>query len=141
MSKKYIASIVGTQDVCGEKNEIQLFVPCDYKIEKDFKYISYEEFENNNPKIKILSTLKIFNDGLVSLTKVGKKLSKLTLEKNKRHQCFYSTEFGDLIIGVYTTNVSNNLSELGGNLNLSYSLDSNSELLSNNTVSITVKEV
>lgn len=141
MSKKYVASIIGKQEVCGQKDEIQLLVPCEYKVEKDFKYILYEEFKDNDPKSKVLSTLKIFNDGLVVLTRTGKKNSKLTLEKNKRHQCLYDTEVGSLMIGVYTKDISYSLSENGGIINLSYSLDSYSELLSNNTVNITVKEV
>lgn len=141
MSKKYVASIIGKQKVLDQKDEIQLFVPCIYKIEKDCKYISYEEFENNDPKSKIISTLKVFNNGLVILTRDGKKNSKLTLEKNKRHQCLYPTEFGNLIIGINTYEILNNLTEFGGSINLSYSLDANSELLSNNNVDITVKEV
>lgn len=141
MSKKHIASIIGKQEVYDQKDEIHLCVPCVYKIEKDFKYIYYEEYENNNPKSKSSSTLQIFNSGLVILTRCGINNFKLTLEKNKRHQCLYETEFGNLIIGVYTNDISNNLSELGGNINLSYSLDVNSKLLSNNTVNITVKGV
>ena len=61
-------------------------------------------------------------------------------EGRKRHQCHYSTMFGDLMVGVFTDTVKSELNEKGGRLYVSYSLDFNAGLVSKNEIIINVKE-
>ena len=66
--------------------------------------------------------------------------SRLMLEKGKRHQCLYQTIAGDLMIGVFTKTMKNTLNEKGGTLEVSYTLDFNTDLVSENRFIITVEE-
>ena len=66
--------------------------------------------------------------------------SQLMLQKGVRHQCIYETVAGDLNIGVFTKTLKNNLTERGGSLEVSYTLDFNTDLVSENRFFITIEE-
>lgn len=77
---------------------------------------------------------------MVTITRKGAMSSQLMLEKGKRHQCLYQTPAGDLMIGVFTKTMNNSLSKKGGTLEVSYTLDFNNDLVSENKFKITVEE-
>ena len=77
---------------------------------------------------------------MVTVIRNGPANSRLTLEKGRRHQCHYSTMFGDLMVGVYTSTIENNLHDHGGTLQVSYTLDFNAGLVSENDIFIKVTE-
>ena len=139
IKEDYIISIVGRQSIEGESEEMELLTVGSYEIKGDTKYISYLEFDNNSPKSKIVSVLKIENDNCVTMTKSGLRQSKLIMEKGVRHQCHYDTEFGSMMIGVFADTVDSNLDENGGQIYLRYSLDINSDLSSMNEITIDIK--
>lgn len=77
----------------------------------------------------------------VTMTRGGNYNSELVIEQDKRHNCFYSTPFGDFMMGIYAKRVDSKMNENGGTLNLEYTLDFNSDLASKNKLNITVKEI
>ena len=61
------------------------------------------------------------------------------LEKGKRHLCHYDTGFGSLMVGVFAQSIHSDLTDSGGTLDVSYSLDINSGLNSMNSIFVDVK--
>ena len=55
--------------------------------------------------------------------------------------CHYRTQFGDILLGVYCNEVNNELSDSGGKISMSYTLDVNASVLSENKVTIKIREV
>ncbi len=69
------------------------------------------------------------------------KITELMMESQKKHHCFYGTEYGDLMLGIYTKQIVNRMTDDGGQLYLKYTLDVNSALLTENEVYMEVKPV
>ncbi|MBO5908909.1 MAG: DUF1934 family protein, partial [Clostridia bacterium] len=54
--------------------------------------------------------------------------------------CLYNTPQGDFVIGIYGETLNTQLSDNGGSIYMSYTIDVNSGLLSKNIMEIKVKE-
>ena len=139
MDNNYLISIVGTQEVDGERDTVEVMTQGDLITKNGTTYISYREYNNDDPNIYSHNLIKIESDEKVTIIRKGETESRLILEKGKRHQCFYKTVAGSLLIGIFTDRVNIDLSEKGGSLALSYSIDFNIDLVSNNEFKITLK--
>ena len=137
--KKYLISIVGEQILDGESDKIEVLTTGNYLMKKDHCYIGYKEYEENNPNDYSDNLIKVEND-IVTISRKGSTKSQLMLEKGKRHQCVYQTPMGDLMIGVYTKSMKSTLTEKGGTLEVSYTLDFNTDLVSENKFKVTIEE-
>ncbi|MBQ8303865.1 MAG: DUF1934 domain-containing protein [Clostridia bacterium] len=89
----------------------------------------------------VKTSLQVLNDSLVILNRSGSVDGRLVVENHKRNSCIYSVPEGTLSIGIYGKSVESDMTENGGRLFLSYTIDAQSNLISENTVEITVKEV
>ncbi len=103
--------------------------------EKGF-IITYEE---TNDELSGCTT-KLYVDGneRISMTRTGSFNTDLIIEKERRHTCFYSTPYGELIMGVYGKSIVSDMGENGGTLKFRYTLDFNSTPASENELEITV---
>ncbi len=137
--KKYLISIIGEQILDGESDKVEVLTTGNYMMKKDHCYIGYKEYEENNPNYYSDNLIKVEND-IVTISRKGSTKSQLMLEKGKRHQCIYQTPMGDLMIGVYTKSMKNTLTEKGGTLEVSYTLDFNTDLVSENSFKVTIEE-
>lgn len=73
------------------------------------------------------------------MTRFGKVPSQLVIEKGVRHICHYETGFGSVSLGVAADVIELDLTDAGGQLQFSYTLDSGGEnFISRNLVDITV---
>jgi uncharacterized beta-barrel protein YwiB (DUF1934 family) len=63
-----------------------------------------------------------------------------TLDMDKKHLCVVTTPFGELNLGVQTHAIKNNLTENGGELYLKYTLDANSNFISDNEVKLEISQ-
>ena len=87
------------------------------------------------------TTVKLSSDArMVVMTRFGKVPSQLVIEKGVRHICHYETGFGSVSLGVAADEIAPELSEAGGRLRFSYTLDSGGEnFISRNLVDIRVE--
>ena len=138
-NNKYIISVTGIQEVDGEKDKIEVIVTGDYVEKNGHRYIKYKEYDAEDPNI-VLDTVVKVEDGKVSIIRMGDRPSRLILQQGVRHQCHYNTVMGDLMMGVYTSAIEDNLTDNGGDLVARYQLDFFSDLVSDNEFHINVKE-
>ena len=66
--------------------------------------------------------------------------STLIIEPGRRHVCHYDSGYGVLSLGVAADEILNGLTEQGGEVEFSYTLDTGSTQISYNKVKITVQE-
>lgn len=138
-NNKYIISVTGVQEVDGEKDKIEVIVTGDYVIKNGHTYIKYKEYDTEDPT-NVLDTVVKVEEDKVSIIRMGERPSRLILQQGVRHQCHYNTVMGDLMMGVYTSAIENNLTEKGGDLTARYQLDFFADLVSDNEFHINVKE-
>ena len=139
--KEFLITIVGTQrDEDGESDEVELFTTGNFYRAANSWCVAYDEseatgFEGNRTIVEV-------EDGLrrVTMTRLGNTSSQLIIERGMRHQCTYDTGYGSIIIGVSGDYIHSTLTEEGGELGFGYSLDVNTSLASENTVTITVRQ-
>ncbi len=106
------------------------------------KYIVYKEYTGEILNDCVVNTLKIEgNDDCAVLIKNNSKQTRMIFEKNRRHYCPYSTDLGAITFGVFTNDISFSGNEASGNLNLRYTLDMNSSLISSNELNIKFRKV
>lgn len=140
MMKDVIINIKGTQGIDGQTDTIDFTTDGRFG-EKDGSFlISYDESEILGMK-NVKTCLYIKLDNSVILQRSGSLESRLVVEEGIRSTCFYSTPHGDLLIGIFGETVSHDLKKNGGNILMKYTVDSNLNLISRNTVNITVREV
>ena len=140
MQKEYIISVTGIQTVDSEKDKIEVITTGEYILKNGHRYIKYKEYDNENPNFSQDAVVKVESDDKVSIIRMGERPSRLILENGVRHQCHYHTIMGDIMMGVYTSKIDNQLTDNGGSLSVRYQLDFFSDHVSDNEIIITVKE-
>ena len=128
-----ITSLVKTDE--GE-DKIELFTAGKCSI-KNGKYIlSYDESGGigyEDCKVRITA-----DDKNVIIERTGPAATTFTIEKNVKHHCVYGTQFGEFTMGINTYDIKNTLSKTGGRLWFKYSIDINSDFVSENEMEILV---
>ena len=138
MKKNVCITIKSTQKVDEEKDTTELFTfGAMEQFDGGFR-LHYDESEATGFEGSSV-TLEV-SDNMVTMTRSGKVISSLFIEKGKKHHCHYGTEFGDFMIGVCTDEIKNELKSTGGDVYLRYTLDINSSYMSENEMHINVKE-
>lgn len=138
--KEVLIKITGTQGLDGDTDSVELTTVGKLGIKEGQFWLTYDESEMLGVK-GIKTSLMVKDDNTVILKRSGGYTSRLVVEEGVRNSCFYSTPHGDLVIGIFGESVSHNLTDEGGTLNMSYTIDSNLQLISRNTVEISVKGV
>ena len=108
-------------------------------VKNDHFYIGYREYDEDSPHRFFNNLIKVENH-MVTISRKGPQRSRLMLERGRRHQCIYGTPAGPLSIGVFTKTLKSTLGEQGGTLEVSYTLDFNTDLVSENRFFITVEK-
>lgn len=140
MEENYLISIKGRQNVDGQVGEVELTTLGSYVKRGPYRFIVYKEYMSGNDTSQKTSILKIEGNSCLTLMRRGGDSTRLILENGKRHLCQYDTDYGNLMIGIFTSHLDTTLDDAGGKLDVSYTLDINSSLSSTNELSITVKE-
>ena len=125
----------------GEKFECELTTSGSYELTENGCKISYTETDDE--LTNCVTELDVEGSQKISMTRTGKYNTEMIIEKDRRHTCYYSTPFGELIMGVYALGIENGISETGGTLKFSYPIAFNNAQASENelTVAVTPKEV
>ena len=138
--KEYLLTIIGRQPDEEESDEVELFTTGNFYRTDHSWCIAYDEseatgFEGNRTVLELEDDLR-----RVTMNRLGNTASQLIIERGVRHQCNYNTGYGSMIIGVSGDFIHSTLTEQGGELSFGYSLDVNTSLVSENTVTVTVRQ-
>lgn len=137
--KDVIIKIKGTQGADGFDDEvIELTTVGTLEKNGDEIFLCYDESEMLGAE-NLKTRLSVRGNDSVIMERSGVMSSRLVIERGVRNNCFYSTPHGDLVIGIFGESIKNSLTESGGMLTMSYTLDQNLQPISRNTVEITVK--
>ena len=139
MEEKYLITIKGTMEQDGKSDTVELMTRGSLVHKDGAYYIIYKETEATG-YAGCTTTVKVAEDARkVSMLRFGKVPSQLIIEKGTRHLCHYETGYGAISLGVAADVIEHQLSDEGGKLKFSYTLDSGAEsFISRNLVDITV---
>lgn len=141
VKENYLVSITGKQITGnGNKTSINVVTPASYVTRGNSRYIIYKEYSAENTKEYKKAVIKVSDDNVITIIKGGPSQTRLILEENKRHSCYYYTDVGSLILGIYTSQVKSKISDRGCFIKAKYFLDLNSVVTSSNEIEIKVKE-
>ena len=140
MNQDVLVAIAGLQYEIDAEETVEVISPGKYRKIEQTHYISYEETmaadeENEGGVSKNL--LKGSPD-LVELSKKGYSNVNMVFETGKKTVTYYNTPFGNLLIGIYTTNIQITEKEEGLLVAIRYSLEMNYEHISDCTITIKV---
>lgn len=137
--RKYQITLMDSHTVDGEteQNSSTLFGKLGYHAGKYI--IEYDEQDGDFSGCK--TRVHVTEPDCVTVCRTGVTTTELTMEKNVRHVCQYDTPYGTMMLGIYATDVHSDMSTFGGTLSLSYEIDGNGELISQNQLQIIVKEI
>ena len=141
MIKDVIISIKTEQTVGDSTDTIEFTTDGRFGIKDGSYFISYEESKLLEVDGDVKTTLYIKSDDSIVMQRNGAYSSRMVIQKGVRNNCFYVTPMGELSLGIFGEKVKTNFSENGGNINMNYTIDTNLQLLSRNSVNISVKEV
>ena len=74
----------------------------------------------------------------ISMVRSGRYNTEMIIELDRRHSCYYSTPYGEMLMGIYCKFIENNIGESGGTLSFAYAIDFNNVPASENELLITV---
>lgn len=135
-----IIDIKGTQIVDGDEDVVELSTVGQMNFIGGKTYLKYDDsvatgVSGVNCLIKIDP-----EDSSVVMQRSGALNSRMYIKKGQRHICHYETGHGVLTMGVFGETVEENITETGGSLYMSYTLDVNNQMMSRNKVEISVKQ-
>ena len=128
-----ITSIIKSDD---DEEKIEFFTVGEYSFKKQNAVLSYEETDGIGYE---QCRVSVAVDGhCITIERTGPAASTMCVEKNVKHHSIYGTPFGDFTMGINTYDIQNTLSEVGGRLWFKYSIDINSDFVSENEMEILV---
>lgn len=139
--KEVLIEIKGTQTVDNDSDVIELTTVGKMDVVGDKTYLRYDDSTATGTDGVSCMIKYDRKDDSVIMQRSGTLNSRMYIKKGQRHICHYETGQGVLTMGIFGEDVSAKLSNNGGSLSLSYTIDINYGLMSRNEVEIKVKEV
>lgn len=139
MNKEVIISVTGTQlNEYGEVDFQELITTGSYYLKNGAYFIIYSESEVSG--MSGTTTFLKAEPDRVTLNRTGTSQQKQVFESGQRHRANYFTPFGVMYIAITPSIVEVNLTDAGGSINLEYVLEVENEKISDNKLSLTVRE-
>ncbi len=135
--KKAIIKITDRHIQDGEEYVCELTTSGEFEVTESGCKVIYSETDEE--LANCLTSLDVEGSAKISMTRTGKYNTEMIIEKDRRHTCFYATPYGELMMGIYAKSISNDVSENGGTLNFSYTIDFNNAPASENELTVAVK--
>lgn len=136
MKKDAMISIKGIQRVEGEKETVELLTCGRFYRRNNSYWLSYRESETTGFEGH-KTTLRV-EENRVTMRRSGPMSTQLIVERGCRHQCLYETGYGAMTVGINGRAIRSTLTDDGGELDFSYSMDINTALASEHRVIIKV---
>ncbi len=135
---KCIITIKDTHIIDGDKESAENSVQGNFTYGQDSYTIRYKESGEGYEGCYVTLTVE---GQKVTMHRKGALTTDMIIEKGKCHTCAYATPVGIMDLGVFGNEVKSDVTGPGGKLSFSYSLSAGGEHLSENQLTITIKEV
>lgn len=120
----------------GETTEkVEMETTCIYYGDKDNYTVEYDEIFAED--MKSHTTLRVKNGKCAHILRQGSINTELIIEKGVRHNCAYSTPYGELMVGITATDFISDVKSDGLRLQMNYTVDFYGEI--NQTKEMTVE--
>lgn len=140
--KEVIISIKGIQDpgleVAAGGDPIELITGGQYSHRGNETIFSYMETEMTGME-GTKTTFSVKPD-MVILTREGTTSSKMVFEQGKKHVFLYETPYGATSMGVDTHRIRTGIDDVGGDIEIEYTLDVDNRVVSQNSFLINIRE-
>jgi uncharacterized beta-barrel protein YwiB (DUF1934 family) len=137
--KDVIISIKGAQaPYMADEDSIELITNGEYAHESGETVFSYMESEMTGME-GTRTTFRV-SPHMVTLTREGTLNAQMVFEQGKKHLFLYETPHGAMSMGVDTRRLSTGLGDSGGEMEIDYTIDVDSVVVSENSFVISVRE-
>lgn len=138
MQNKAMITIIGTQKYPdGNDDRQELVTVGSYYVRNGAYYILYQESEITGME-GVTTSLRV-DEGHLTLNRMGAAELKQEFKPGVYHKSTYVTSYGNLWLSVLTTHLQSDLTAQGGRISLEYDLFVDDELMSHNTLTISIK--
>lgn len=127
------------QSIYGDKTETSLVTSGKFVRNGSGFTISYLDSEATGFQGSETS-ISVTGSKIASIIRRGTSNSDLVVEPGKKHHCHYLTPYGEMMIGIYTHVIENDLSDDGGRLYMKYTIDINTSYMSDNEIILNIKK-
>ncbi|MBE6825724.1 MAG: DUF1934 domain-containing protein [Oscillospiraceae bacterium] len=139
MKEVWILTLKSIQRDQDEKSTSELITEARYHMDENGdRVISYDESETTGMEGSRME-LRISPDNMVSVIRTGTFQTHLVVQPGRKHFCHYETPFGEIPVGVAARWVRAALTDEGGHLEMRYTVDTNSTLLSDNEIILDIR--
>ena len=143
MTKDVLVSISGLQSAVNETESyddepIEVISAGTYYFKDGKHFIFFEEMAEGIPGVT-KTQIRLTGKESLEVRKKGISNMNMVFEKNKNNRCFYQTPFGQLNLGIFTTEIVVDETEDNINIRADYKMDVNYEPLADCTIRINVK--
>ena len=143
MTKDVLVSISGLQMAVDEMESnddepIEIVSAGTYYFKDGKHYIFFEEVAEGIAGVT-KTQIRIKGKDTLEVIKKGVSNMHMLFEKNKHNRCFYRTPFGELNLGICTSEIKVDERENNINIRAEYALDVNGDPLADCTIRINVK--
>lgn len=129
---------MAANDMEGNDDEpIEVLSAGSYYFKNGKNYVLFEEAVEGMQGV-IKTQIKWKGTELLEVTKRGLSNVHMIFEKNKNNRCYYDTPFGQLNLGILTTDIYVDEKEDNINIRAEYSLDVNYEPLADCVIRINI---
>ncbi len=139
MTKDVLISIKGLQFESGNDEAVEMIAPGEYYLRNGKHYVLYEEIMEGAEGDHDISknTVKIANNQVEILKKGGSNVHMVFVE-NQKNMTYYTTPFGQLLIGIFTNYVEVKEKEEVIEVKLKYELEINQTFVSDCEITILI---
>lgn len=137
MDKSVVISISGMQFEVEDDNAIEVITTGDYYYKNEKHYVIYDEFLDGTEDVT-KNTIH-FNDKVFELKRKGAVNVHMVFDINNKTMSNYATPFGNLVIGIDTSDIKITQSEDSVSAEVSYALDINYEYLTDCKLKLNIR--
>ena len=141
MENNALITLIGKNTVDGEVDSFELTTQGKYMKQNGKYFVSYEGSEITG-YLNTTTTLKI-QENLVSMIRFGKEMgsSQMIFEENKQYTGVYRTPHGNMSVDVFTNEMSVEVDDDGGEVELDYFVQLNSCQPVRNNLKVKIRKV
>ncbi len=137
----YVISIRGEQTTGygGEPDALELVTGGSYESGTENANATFSYMESELTGLEgTRTTFEVAQDRVV-LTREGTVNTQMIFQEGRKHYFAYETPYGSMMMGVDTHSVRSKLGQGGGELEIRYAIDMDSNLISKNTFHINIR--